>query len=99
MDSTPSSDDLDLLYQHVASVLQDHELELDWKTQLERLERRLVERETVSRAKAHLQRTAGLSEEEAYLYLRRISGGTRTRLGDVAGEVLAGTLGRNSRRR
>lgn len=78
----------EVLEAHVASVLETSEVEDALALQLKSLEQKLDERRVIGQAKAALQRTLSLTEEEAYLRLRETSRRTRTRLIDIARKVL-----------
>jgi response regulator NasT len=55
----------------------------------ERAEQRLADRRDVERAKAVVAQRLGLTEEEAYRWLRQSAMDARLPLGDVARQVLA----------
>jgi len=60
---------------------------------LNRLKQALAERRVVDRAKGQLMARAGLSEEEAFRWLRRRAMDTRSRIGEVARALLERTTG------
>jgi response regulator NasT len=60
---------------------------------LHRLKQALAERRVVARAKGQLMARAGLSEEEAFRWLRRRAMDTRSRIGEVAQALLERTTG------
>jgi two-component system, response regulator PdtaR len=66
---------------------------MDSAAALARAEERLADRRDVERAKGLLGRELGLSEEEAYRWLRQASMDARRSLGDVAREVVERGLG------
>ena len=76
------------LQQHVSRVLQAPETARNLRAQLAELESALSDRKVLGKAKAHLQELHGITEEEAYLYLRNQSRRARRRLREVAEEVL-----------
>jgi len=53
------------------------------------LEERVEERKLLSKAKAALQERWGISEEEAYVYMRIRSQSSRKRLRDIANELIS----------
>jgi ANTAR domain len=75
---------------HVESVLEGHYFGSSLRQLLPDIEDRIAQRRVVVEAKAMLENLCGMSEEEAYLYLRVRSRSTRRRISDVAQEVLSG---------
>ncbi len=80
----------EILSAHIASVLNSRQIEQMLTAYIITLEDRLEERRVLSEAKAVLQRTLHLSEEEAYFRLREASRRTRSRLVDIATQVCEG---------
>ncbi len=80
----------EILNAHIASVLNSRQIKQMLTAYVISLEDRMEERRVLSDAKAVLQRTLHLSEEDAYFRLREASRSTRTRLVDVAAQVRDG---------
>lgn len=82
-----------LLHAHVTAVLKNADADADVAEALaERYEAQLRDRNLLNQAKARLRQTYQLSEEEAYLLLRRVSRARRSKLRDIAKAVLSGHL-------
>jgi hypothetical protein len=77
-----------ILARHVESVLQAQRLEAQLEQLVGELENQIHVRKLISEAKSLLQRSYGLTEEEAYARLRVTSRRSRRRLGDVAQQVI-----------
>jgi ANTAR domain len=73
---------------HVESVLEGRQFGAVLQQLLPDMEERVQERKAVARAKELLQGIQGMSEEQAYMYLRYRSRTTRRRLGEVALEII-----------
>ena len=80
----------EILNAHIASVLNARQIEQMLTAYVITLEDRLEERRVLSEAKAVLQKTLHLSEEDAYFRIREASRRTRSRLVDVAAQVRDG---------
>jgi hypothetical protein len=78
------------IVRHVESVLEGRQFGAVLDQLLPDMEERVQERKAVARAKELLQGYQGMSEEQAYMYLRYRSRTTRRRLGEVALEVITG---------
>lgn len=78
---------LALLDRHVSRVVQARTTPMILNSLLELLEDRLEERKLLAEAKAHLERF-GMTEEQAYLHLRKRSRASRKRLRLVAQELI-----------
>lgn len=79
---------IESLHDHVSSVLGGSPVYEYLTAQVKQLEERVEERRVIGGAKAVLQRTFQLTEEEAYLHLRNTSRRSRRRIFVVATEVL-----------
>jgi hypothetical protein len=82
------ADALDTIAGHVSSVLNAEGATEVLRTTLRQLEEEVDERRVTGRAKAILQATAALTEEEAHLRLRAMSRRTRRRVRDIALDIL-----------
>ena len=78
-----------IVQEHVQRVLDGIDAGSTLTQQLQALRRQVQDRKLLNRAKAFLQRTRRMSEEEAYLHLRNASRRKRTPLRDIAQEVLS----------
>jgi hypothetical protein len=83
-----ASDAVEDVVRHVESVLEGRQFGAVLEQLLPDMEQRVQERKAVARAKELLQGFQGMSEEQAYMYLRYRSRTTRRRLGDVAQEII-----------
>jgi len=84
----PANSSVDTVIRHVDNVL--YRCPVTSVLQLlPDLEGRLAERKLVGKAKRLIQRNRGMSEEQAYLWLRYRSRVTRKRLRDIANELIA----------
>lgn len=88
-DASTGSEAVETILHHVESVLRRSGVESVLAEFGRDLETQIAERELTSRAKAILQDTYGLSEEQAHVHLRVVSRTTRRRLRDVAQAVIA----------
>ena len=88
-DSNPNPDILDSLVRHVHTVLRPSSVSLGLENLLRELEEEIEERRVTGQAKALLETAHGLSEEQAYLFLRTQSRKSRRRLKDIARDVIA----------
>jgi hypothetical protein len=100
-DGTENIDTVEIVARHVESVQRGRQASAFLEQMLPDLEDRVQERKLVIQAKALLQRLHGMSEEQAYLYLRGASRASRKRLGEVArdlvevhpaGQLVAGSM-------
>ena len=80
------------LQEHISRVLEGNDITRELRGQLALLQTRYQDRHVLSVAKAHIQRTIGLDEENAYLFLRNASRRTRRPLRDIAQDVLKGAI-------
>ena len=78
-----------IVQEHVQRVLEGIDAGCALTQQLQALRRQVQERKLLNRAKAFLQQTRRMSEEEAYLHLRNASRRNRRPLRDVAQEMLS----------
>jgi len=79
-----------LLHDHITRVLDAPQLAHRLSAYAEETQNRVQARRLVTQAKHLLQRTSGLSEEEAYLVLREQSRRTRTPLPVIAQDLIDG---------
>jgi hypothetical protein len=85
----PANSSVDTVIRHVDNVLYRRAVTSVLRQLLPDLECRLAERKLVGKAKRLIQRNRGMSEEQAYLWLRNRSRVTRRRLRDIANELIA----------
>lgn len=85
-----SHDAVDTMTHHVDSVLQSRRFRVILKELMRELEDQVKEREVTAQAKAVLQSTYGMSEEQAYGHLRITSRKTRKPMREIAQELIAG---------
>ena len=85
----PHADVLDALVRHVKTVLRPSSAGRAIETIVKELEDEIEERRVTGQAKAILQATHSISEEEAYTRLRLQSRKSRRRLKEVAMDVIA----------
>ncbi len=87
----PGCDDWsDALHRHVKGVLKFQPLPEILSQQLQEVEQRLEARDVIAAAKSALRARDGLTEEQAYRYLREESRNSREPLTEVARRVLGG---------
>lgn len=79
---------VDGIVRHMESVLEGRQFSAVLEQLLPDMEERVQERKAVARAKELLQGFQGMTEEQAYMYLRYRSRTTRRRLGEVALEII-----------
>ncbi|MBC8167690.1 MAG: ANTAR domain-containing protein [Bryobacteraceae bacterium] len=77
------------IHKHISRVLQSVEDFDALSKRVEQLEFEITGRMQIAAAKAILQRTEGLNEQQSYLHLQRASRRTRRALVDVANEILS----------
>lgn len=90
-DGAAAENSLDIVQRHVERVLQGRELPDLLNRLLACLEDEIEQRRLLAQAKVRLEE-AGMSEEDAYLFLRNRSRTTRTRMGVIAKDILEGRL-------
>jgi ANTAR domain len=83
-----AQDPIEAIARHVEGVLRETSTRRTLQQISRELEEEVEERRLVGRAKAILQKSQGMSEEEAHAHLRVVSRKSRRRLKDVAGEVI-----------
>lgn len=86
---THEPDVIGAILRHVQTVLRPSATNRTLESIIQELEDEIEERRVTSQAKAILQTTHALSEEQAYTHLRLLSRKTRRRLKDVALDVMA----------
>jgi AmiR/NasT family two-component response regulator len=84
----PAQETVKAVHRHIERVLEGTDSASTLKQQLETLRSQVQDRRLVNRAKAFLQKTRRMSEEEAYLHLRNASRRERRPLREIANEVL-----------
>ena len=85
---TRGQDPIEAIARHVEGVLRETSTRRTLQQISQELEEEVDERRLLSRAKAILQKSQGMSEEEAHAHLRVVSRKSRRRLKDVAREVI-----------
>ncbi len=85
---TRGQDPIEAITRHVEGVLRETSTRRTLQQISQELEEEVEERRLVGRAKAILQKSQGMSEEEAHAHLRVVSRKSRRRLKDVAREVI-----------
>jgi hypothetical protein len=84
----PASDAIDLLSQYIDNALRPNQLGKVLDDWVREAEYDLAGYQLVRKAKALLRTRDGMSEEQAYLYLRYASRSSRRRLPDLAAEII-----------
>jgi hypothetical protein len=87
-DGAANSAAVEGVVRHVEAVLEGRRFGGVLEQLLPDMEERVQERKAVARAKELLQGFQGMTEEQAYMYLRYRSRTTRRRLGEVALEII-----------
>jgi AmiR/NasT family two-component response regulator len=90
LNAEPGTDLIEALDRHLQKVLASCEFQQELESRLGNLERRMAERGSTVRAKSLLQSRLGLSEQQAYGYLRVASRRRRKKMGEIALDILAG---------
>jgi AmiR/NasT family two-component response regulator len=85
---TRGQDPIEAIARHVEGVLRETSTRRTLQQISEELEEEVEERRLVGRAKTFLQKSQGMSEEEAHAHLRVVSRKSRRRLKDIAREVI-----------
>jgi hypothetical protein len=85
---TPSPDPIEAIARHVDGVLRETSTRRALQQILRELEEEVEERRLMGRAKAILQKSQEMSEEEAHAHLRLVSRKSRRRVKDVARDVI-----------
>ncbi len=85
---TRGQDPIEAIARHVEGVLRETSTRRALQQISQELEEELEERRLVGRAKTFLQKSQGMSEEEAHAHLRVVSRKSRRKLKDVAREVI-----------
>ena len=84
----PEPNATEIIARHVEGVVETRRLQTLLEQSARDLEFQISERKLIAEAKALLQRSYGLSEEEAYTRLRLSSRRSRRRLGEVAQQLI-----------
>ena len=77
------------IQEHIERVLQSIDDFDALSKRIKDLESEIASRKQIAAAKAMLQKTRGLSEQQSYLHLQRLSRRTRRALTEVANEILS----------
>jgi AmiR/NasT family two-component response regulator len=85
---TRGLDPIEAIARHVGGVLRETSTRRALQQISQELEEELEERRLVGRAKTFLQKSQGMSEEEAHAHLRVLSRKSRRKLKDVAQELI-----------
>ena len=85
---TPGHDPIEAIARHVAGVLRETSTRRALQEISKELEEEVEERRLMGRAKAILQKSQDMSEEEAHAHLRLVSRKSRRRLKDVARDII-----------